>query len=151
MWRGHPFSGVGAGQFTEHYYATAHNSYMLALAELGPIGLLLWTAAIYYAFKVTVRAQVDLAKRPDAAEARSWAMALLASLVGLVIPSIFLTLTYHPVLWIYLGLVGALYGAIRSHEPEFHVSFGWRDLGLVAMIDLALVVGTGIYTRMKGF
>jgi len=151
MWREHPFTGVGAGQFTEHYYATAHHSYMLTLAELGPIGLLLWSAGIYFAFKVTLRAQVDLAKQPEATVARTWALALFASLVGLVIPSFFLTLTYHPVLWIYLGLVGALYGAIRKHEPTFHVPFGWRDLGLVAAIDVAIVVGTSVYTRIKGF
>ena len=150
MWREHPVLGVGAGQFTDHYYTTAHNSFLLALAELGPLGMLLWSAAVYYAFKMTVRAQLDLADRPEAAPARSWAMALLASLVGLVISSMFLTLTYHTVLWIYLGLAGALYSAIRTHAPEFRVRFGWRDAALVVAGDVVLVAVIAVYLRVKG-
>jgi O-antigen ligase len=64
MWREKPVMGVGGGQFTEHYYLTAHNSLLLALAELGPIGLLLWSAAIYYTIKVTLQAQRHYAGRP---------------------------------------------------------------------------------------
>ena len=56
-----PAVGVGSGQFMEHHELTAHNSFLLTLAELGPLGFLLWTAAIYFAVKITVRVQVDLA------------------------------------------------------------------------------------------
>ena len=51
MWRENPFLGVGPGQFTEHHYLTAHSSLVLTLAEMGPLGFLLWTATVYTAFK----------------------------------------------------------------------------------------------------
>ena len=39
MFRGNPVFGVGARQFAEHHYLTAHNSYVLSFAELGFPGL----------------------------------------------------------------------------------------------------------------
>jgi O-antigen ligase len=151
MWRENPLTGVGAGQFTSHHYLTAHNSFMLSLAELGPLGFFLWTATIYFAFKITVRAQVHLAGDPAGAVARSWATALFASMVGTVISATLLSLTYHPILWIFIGLIGALYGAIRAHDPEFRVFFGWRDFAAVSIGDIGIVAATALYLRMKGF
>jgi hypothetical protein len=150
MFKESPVLGVGKGQFIEHYFLTAHNSFLLALAEIGPFGLFLWCAVLYYAVKVTVQAQRQLAGRPEAATARNWATAVLASLTGLIISALFLTLNYHTVLWINIGLVGALYNAVRIHEPTFRVRFGWRDAGIVVALEIALVGGIAGYLRMKG-
>ncbi|HXJ23001.1 MAG TPA: O-antigen ligase family protein [Polyangia bacterium] len=150
MWRENPIFGVGSGQFTEHNSLTAHNSFLLTLAELGPIGFLLWTASIYFAFKITIRIQVDLGADEQAAVARSWATALLASLTGLVISAFFLSIAYHPALWIFLGLTGALYGAVRKHAPSFRVPLTSRDVGLVAGVDVALIIALYVYLRLKG-
>jgi len=46
MLRAHPLFGVGKGQFTDHHYLTAHNSYMLAVAELGLVGYFVWLSII---------------------------------------------------------------------------------------------------------
>ena len=150
MFKENPLTGVGAGQFREHHFLTAHNSFLLTLAELGPIGFVLWTSAIYFAIKVMVRIQIEFAARPDAEAARSLSMALLASLVGLVVSAVFLSLAYHPILWIFLGLSGALYAAVRRHEPGFSVGFGGRDLALVSTIDTAFVLSIAVYLRFKG-
>jgi hypothetical protein len=150
MFRENPLTGVGAGQFREHHYLTAHNSFLLTLAELGPIGFLLWTSAIYFAIKVTIRAQMELAGREGAEAARSLSMALLASMVGLVVSSVFLSLAYHPILWIFLGLTGSLYAAIRQHAPTFRVTFRVRDLAAVAAVDIAFVSSIAVYLHWKG-
>jgi O-Antigen ligase len=150
LWHENPFIGVGNGQFLEHHYLTAHNSFMLTLAELGPPGLLLWSTAIYLAFKILIRIQLDLGPRPEAAVARTWAMALLSSMVGLAISAFFLSLAYHTILWIFLGLVGAVYGAVRKHDPDFRVRFGLRDMAAVFAGDVFIVVSLSIYLRLKG-
>ncbi len=150
MFRENPVTGVGAGQFTEHHFLTAHSSFMLTLAELGPLGFLLWTSAVYFAVKVTVRVQIDLADREGAEAARSWSMALLASLAGLIVSAAFLSIAYHPILWIFLGLTAALYAAVRRHASDFRVAFGARDLALVCSLDAAFVVAIALYLRMKG-
>jgi len=150
MWRENPVLGVGSGQFTEHHFQTAHNSFLLTLAELGPLGFLLWTSVVYFAVKLTIAVQVQLRGRPEAAAARTWSMALLASMVGLIVSAVFLSLSYHPILWLYLGMAGALYAAVRQHDPDFRVRFGIRDLGLVAAFDVAFVTAVAFYLRLKG-
>jgi len=42
MFKENPFLGVGMGGFTEHHHLTAHNSFILVIAELGSIGYGLW-------------------------------------------------------------------------------------------------------------
>src|SRR5204863_472065 len=83
-----PRLGVGQGQFIEHHYLTAHNSFLLTLAEMGPLGMLIYTAVLYLALKITLRAQIDL-DRPEAAVARSWGASLMASLAALTVSSFF--------------------------------------------------------------
>ena len=46
MLRAHPLFGVGKGQFTDHHNLTAHNSYMLIMAELGLAGYFIWLSNI---------------------------------------------------------------------------------------------------------
>ncbi len=145
MWQSDPFLGVGHAQFVEHHYLTAHSALVLTLAELGPIGFFLFTAVLYVAFKIAIRAQIEYAGSDQAAAAQTWSTALLASLTGTVVSALFLSIPYHPILWIDMGLAGALYAAIRNHDPNFHVRFGWRDFALVLVGDIAIVSSLKVY------
>jgi hypothetical protein len=140
-----PGFGVGSGQFLEHHHLTAHNSLILAAAELGLVGMLLWTSIVYLAVKIPIRALSS----PVAPIARCWALALLASLAGLIVGIVFLSYVYKDVLWIYVGLTGVLYHAIKRHDPGFEIGFGIRDLALLALIDGALLVALVGYTGLK--
>jgi O-antigen ligase len=136
---------VGIGRFTEHHYLTAHNSLILVVAELGLPGMLLWTSIVYVALKIAVQGM-----RPDVAPVgRTWALALLASTTGLVVGAFFLSFAYKDVFWIYVGLTGVLFQAIRRHEPTFSVDFGIRDLGVVALVDLGLLAAVGVFSGLK--
>ncbi len=150
LWREHPFLGVGARQFTQHHYLTAHNSSLLALAELGPIGLLLFTAIVYLAFKIALTAQRDLADRPEAAPARAAAFATVAGMVGMVSSALFLSLTYHMSLWIMIGLAGAIQAVVARHDPDWKVRWRWRDTLFVVGFDVVLIAATALYLRLKG-
>jgi len=150
LFREHPFMGVGGKQFTQHHFLTAHNSVMLAVAETGPVGVLLFIAIVYAAFKMTLRAQRELAGRPEAAEARAVAFATVAALTGTVASSFFLSITYHVALWMVLGLAGAVHAMVARHDPDWHLPWGLRDTGLVFGLSVAIVSGTAVYLRMKG-
>ena len=77
-------------------------------------------------------------------------MALLASQVALLISAFFLSLPYHPILWIFIGLTGALYAVAQRHAPEFKVRFGARDLTFLATFDFLLISFIAVYIRLKG-
>lgn len=154
IWRVDPLFGVGLSQFGRYHYLTAHNSYLLTLAELGLPGMLLFSSVVYVALKIPFVAW-RATSAPDSAlsreEARDivriWSSALLAALSGLALGIFFLSFAYHYVFWIYVGLSGALYSAIRRHDPEFRVRFGVRDLASLALVDVAIIVVVYSYTR----
>jgi hypothetical protein len=153
IWRSHPLAGVGLGRFVEFHYMTAHNSYLLTLAELGLPGMLLFTAIVYLSAKVPVEV-LRRFPRPrqgepedDAAVARRWATAYLAAFAGLVVGIFFLSFSYHYVLWIYLGLAGALYSAVREHAPWFRVRLRLLDGLAIGLIDAFIIVAVYLYTH----
>jgi O-Antigen ligase len=155
MWRAHPLLGVGLGQFNEYHYMTAHNSYLLALAELGLPGMFLFGAMLYLSAKIPVAALVHV-RRASAPEilagaelTRAWAVALIAAFIGLSVGIFFLSFTYHYVLWIYLGISGAFYSAVRKHDASFRVRLTGVDLALITTTIVAIIVFVFFYTRWK--
>jgi hypothetical protein len=155
MFRSHPFIGVGLGQFTEHHYMTAHNSYLLALAELGFPGMMLFSAMVYLSAKIPY-ASLQLMRNASAPETlagapltRAWAIGLLAAFMGLCVGIFFLSFTFHYVLWIYLGLSGALYSAVRRHVPSFRVRLTTVDLSLIAALNVTIIALVFFYVRWK--
>jgi putative inorganic carbon (hco3(-)) transporter len=48
MLRHHPLFGVGKGLFTDHNWLTAHNSFVLAIAELGMVGYFFWLSMLVF-------------------------------------------------------------------------------------------------------
>lgn len=151
MLRSSPILGVGFGQFTEHHYLTAHNSYLLTAAELGLPGMVLWTSVLWLSIKipVVVLRQAGAGTLDASPAARTWALALLASLAAMAGGMAFLSYAYKELLWIYLGLAGALFQAVRRHAPGFKVRFGLGDLAGVVTADLALCAGLWLFTRAK--
>jgi hypothetical protein len=152
LFRHSPLLGVGLGQFTEHHYLTAHNSYVLTAAELGFVGMVLWMSIVYVSVKIPAAALFARAtqERGSALQvATPWSLATLAALAGTVGGMLFLSYAYKESLWIWIGLSGALYQAIRRHDPSFRVEFRRKDLGIVAGIAALLIVATTAYTRLK--
>jgi hypothetical protein len=150
MFRGSPLIGVGHGKFTDYHHLTAHNSYILAMAELGFVGLYLWSLVVYVTAKILVLGLFRYWSRPGAEVARDWALALGASFVALLVGNLFLSFTYHPIQWVFLGLAGAYYSAAKRHDPDWQVGVGLFDAILVLMLDLLLVALFYVYFRLKG-
>lgn len=155
MFRAHPLLGVGLGQFTEYHYMTAHNSYLLAVAELGFPGLLLFVSILYISAKIPLNALASLRRTDNpgllagATLMRAWSVGMIAAFIGLAVGIFFLSFTYHYVLWIYIGLSGALYSAIRRHDDSFRVRLTWIDLAALASACAVVIVAVFFYTRWK--
>lgn len=146
-----PLFGVGHGLFTDHHLLTAHNSFVLAIAELGLPGYFLWTIILYLSIKTSVVALQRYAGGdvPGSEAASDWGMVLLAGWLGMLAGIFFLSFCYKEVLWIYIGFSGALYSVARRHDPDFEVKLTWRELALVVAGDVILIATWGLYVRWK--
>ena len=152
MWHHSPIYGIGARMFSEHHFLTAHNSYVLMLAELGFVGLLLFVAIMYLCMKTLIVGVRELAKLPGTRAAQVWGMSLLAAMAGITFQINTLSFAYHSVLWLFFGLVGAWYSAIRHHRPELQIKLTPRDIVIVigASIAYAIVI-LPVFLKLKGY
>jgi putative inorganic carbon (HCO3(-)) transporter len=144
MFRQNPVLGVGADMYTDINPLTAHNSFVLVLAETGIIGFALWIAFIGYCFRmmlVAIReppeellAGADLESAednadhgatpgPDPALVEAWyadrdtALTLLLSLCGFFTAAFFLSRSYLVILYLLAALVVAHYTGMRQRNP----------------------------------
>lgn len=151
MFKHNPLFGVGARQFTEHHFLTAHNTYVLSFSELGFPGMVIFVAIIYLSMKVLIVGLRELRTVPGAEVATTWGMALFASMAGVLFQINTLSFLYHPVLWIMFGLVGAWASAIRHHRPEFQVKLDARDLVIIVGACLFYIfVFLPVFLKLKG-
>ncbi|HEU4734250.1 MAG TPA: O-antigen ligase family protein [Kofleriaceae bacterium] len=151
MFRANPVFGCGARMFTEHHFLTAHNTYVLAFSETGFLGFVLFVAIVYLSVKSLIVGLRELSDVPGTAVATTWGMALLASMAGILAQIYTLSFLYHPVLWMFFGLVGAWSSAIRHHRPEFHVALTWRDLFIIVGIcGFYVAFFLPLFLRLKG-
>jgi O-antigen ligase len=140
MFRQSPVFGVGQRMFGENHFMAAHNSYVLAMAELGAPGLFIFLGILYMSVKTLWVGVRDLATVPGAGVARVWGLALLSSYAGMLFQINTLSFTYHSVLWVMLGLSGAYSSAVRHHKPDFAVRFTMRDFLILATATVAFAM-----------
>ena len=141
MWHHSPIFGVGAREFTQHHYLTAHNSFVLTLAEMGFIGMFLFVTVIFLCFKTLVVGLATLKDVPGSRGAQHWGMALLAGMAGILFQINTLSFAYHPVLWMYIALVGGWYLAVRQHHPQLEVKVTFANA-------VALLIGCALYATV---
>jgi O-antigen ligase len=152
MWHHSPLWGVGPRMFTNYFFLTAHNSYVLSLAELGFVGLYLFAAILYLSFKTLIVGLRELGKIPGTAAAQVWGLTLLAAIAGVSFQINTLSFLYHPVLWLFIALIGAWYSAVRTHRPELRISLRARDLVIIAVASVAYAtVVLPAFLKWKGY
>lgn len=164
MFTSHPIFGVGAGNYTDYNELTAHNSFMLVLAETGFIGFTIWLAFIGYCswmLLAILRADpnaplqeldddVDdeeaLAILDDWDRDRAMAFALAMSWCGFFVAVFFLSRSYAIVLYLLAAMVIAHYEAMRRRYgclPRFalmnHVLL-WPAICVAAIAVLFVVI-----------
>jgi hypothetical protein len=136
MFLSNPLFGVGAGNFTEFNYLTAHNSFVLVLAETGFFGFITWLAFVGYSFwmlAVVVHIKIAPAAAPGAQavdweDERKLALTLLLSLAGMFAAAFFLSRSYTVVIYLVIALVVGYYVGLRQRVPvlpSFALSQGW--------------------------
>jgi O-antigen ligase len=150
MFKSAPVFGVGKGMFTDYHSLTAHNSFMLVLAEMGVVGSFFFLGMFFYPLRW---AQRNLQGKTESAEGeREWRFraGCVGSLVGVLAAMFFLSRAYILLPFMLVGLLSvAIYGLRepslvpqREAVPE---EFNWVGVGgLVA----AEIVGINILVKL---
>jgi hypothetical protein len=143
----HPVFGQGIGVFAEERGMTAHNAYVLAAADMGVPGFYIWAGLLWTSIKMPLA----LVRRPPAnVDPRlvAVAQAIVVSFFAMSIGIFFLSFTYKQLLFIWIGLSGAIYGAVKKDHPEFEVGMGWKDLIGVGIFTVGILCVVFGYTRL---
>lgn len=147
MFKSRPLLGVGKGGFVEHHHLTAHNSYVLVMAELGTLGYVLWFVAVATGLIMLIRVlQLNEKVKELSEDVKKdvfLAKCLLFSFTGFLTTAFFLSRTYIVFLYIFLGLSFALYLRVLSAHPE--VSYGVIQGLWGKLISFAIVSLIGLY------
>lgn len=106
MLKHNPVFGVGYGNFLDHHFLTAHNSFVLAFAELGLFGYFAWIGILVITY-LGLKRVIDRAS-PDSDEYRL-AILIRASLIGFLTCAWFLSRTYQATLFLTVGFGAAVW------------------------------------------
>jgi len=136
-----PVFGVGYNMFMEDQSLTAHNSYVLAAAELGFIGLFMWVGLIYISYKgLSVVYQ-----KSDSLKTLS--MGIQSSLVGFCAAAFFLSRTYVILPYLLFALSGAAMNYAKQTQPDLNLNFYRKDYFKIFWICVSILLA--IYILYK--
>ncbi|TQM12851.1 O-antigen ligase [Pseudoxanthomonas sp. 3HH-4] len=160
MFIGSPVFGIGAGGYSDLHELTAHNSFVLVLAETGIVGFTVWLAIVGYCFRMMLAivnrgddiiddVPLDV---PDDIALQEWktdkalSLSLLLSLTGFFTAAFFLSRSYVIILYLLVALVVGHYTRMRSTYPslpEFSLDkdiIRWPIIAVIGVIGLYLTV-----------
>lgn len=104
MFKSSPFFGVGQGMFTDFHSITAHNSFVLVMAELGIVGTFFFTGMFYYSFN-RIWQDVFCSNECNLSEEDIGILSsVFGSLFGLLTAMFFLSRAYMLVPFMFLAL-----------------------------------------------
>ena len=150
MLKAHPVFGVGTGMFIDHHELTAHNSFVLAFAEMGLVGYFFWLSLLVVT-AVMLQRLLRLPAPADSAQAeiQPAAVALMYALVGTLVTAFFLSRTYVAFLYHLLALIVAVFGIARAQWPEQlpPVQFGELTPSIL-LLAVSSIAGIWVLTKV---
>lgn len=150
MLKRYPLFGVGKGRFTEFSYEgrVAHNAFVQCWADLGLFGYFFWLGLIIASLKDGRAMSKVTEEDPDAQETRRLSTAAMASLVGYLAASFFLSRTYTQPLYILFALFAALRTTYERDFGPLESPFVGRDLRYVLAAEVLSIPALYIVIRV---
>lgn len=151
MFRASPVLGVGLHNFEDHHTRTAHNSFVLCFAELGLLGYLFWTGLLFWA-AIQIKQVLRCKDTSGACAAvQRYALALTASLTGVMTAAFFLSRSYNSTVFILFALACALYGIAQDSGCALLMpKVGWMSVR-VAGLELISIAAMYLIVRVNRF
>jgi len=105
MFKSNPFFGVGMGSYTDYHELTAHNSFVLVMAELGFVGLFFFTGLIYFPLYWLYTYITKLKYEKIDSVDNGIICSSYASLFGMLTAMFFLSRSYMLILYLLIAIV----------------------------------------------
>jgi O-antigen ligase len=134
LFKSNPVFGAGYGMFMEDLPQTAHNSYVLAVAELGFVGLFLWVALIYISIKGLLMVQNNNKALAN------YALGIQSALMGFCAAAFFLSRTYVILPYMLFAMAGSLVWLARTDDKNAQIKFDFKDARNVFLLCLGILV-----------
>lgn len=147
MFKMSPIWGVGYGAFTEYSKLTAHNSYVLAMAELGIVGLFIWMSMIICSIYQLRWVRQTAANRPELADYALLAKLTQFSVYAFLVTAYFLSRTYTVTIYILFGISMVLY--VRVYQYVIYNNLAITQSGENRPENLAPIPFTPIKNWIK--
>lgn len=150
MFKSNPLFGVGQGMFNDYHNLTAHNSFVLVMAELGFVGLFSFTGLFYFAYywlwqNILKNKAIQL-ERADL----GLISAAYASLTGMLTSMFFLSRAYVLLPFMALALVTSLTRIVGQDIQGAHVipEEQPRHIRNIAVLTVLQIVGINILIKL---
>lgn len=170
MFYSNPLFGVGRGEFTSYHHITAHNSYMLVLAELGFFGFWVWISLLALSVLMCVAMEFQtecespvpapatqtgaapVAPLPaeDWNEVRLCARAIWLGLTGGLAAMFFLSRSYTTILYVHLAMVVAMWQVARRSNARLSPITWATHAKKMFFTSLGGVIFLNLVTRKLG-
>ncbi len=131
----HPLFGVGAWNFTTYHYREAHNSFVNCASELGLFGLMPWI--LLFVTSLKQMRFIGRARDPSIHSTIGlYSEAISYAIIAFMVSAFFISVTFHHLLYIIIGLASATTSMFISTTGERYELFGRRYMaeGVAAMV-----------------
>ncbi|APG26441.1 hypothetical protein A7E78_00305 [Syntrophotalea acetylenivorans] len=150
MFKGSPLFGVGKGMFTDYHALTAHNSYMLVLAELGAVGSFFFIGVFFYSLRWAQKPFFSKRSMPSNSQEHGLLAACYGSLMGLMICMFFLSRAYILLPFMVLALLTSFINKLNSTETiKPNPDLVSKDFQVKRIGQLVLLEIVGMYVLIK--
>jgi len=146
-----PASGIGAGRFTDYHVITAHNSFILIMAEMGVFGYWMWLLMFVLSFfmvsSIRKKSYINLNVPFNSTRLKSQTMMFYYGFIGMFTSIFFLSRSYLVLLYVFVALALANYTFVDTKlldvKERYSISNIWmKYLGysVVSIIGFYIVV-----------
>jgi O-antigen ligase len=132
-----PLFGVGMDRFLDDYTHTAHNSFVLVVAEAGLVGGIIWMAMVFGSLR-----ELRLARLAERAPPfmENLAHSLVGAWVGWLVCAFFLSQTYKFLSFIIMAMSVAVLNAMAREGIEVNNAWRPKQWGMVLGLTAGAIV-----------
>ncbi len=149
MFKANPVFGVGQGMFTEFHSLTAHNSFVLVMAELGFIGLFFFTGFFYFSYHWLWNNFFKTGSMQILHDDIGLVSAAYASLTGMLAAMFFISRSYILLPFMLVAMITALTRIIGLDQQDTLASTTDKPSHLRNIVGLTLMQIVGINIVVK--